>query len=135
MCPHCEGHLKVGDYIIFATKTSRKNKGLLLLHPEVGNYSSIKHPSYSFRKGDPLEFFCPLCQTSLASEIDKNLARVLMLDEHHKMHEIYFSRIAGEHSTYKVSDEEVWSTGEHSSRYTYFKFPYEHRRYTRKKPR
>ena len=81
LCPHCEGHLKVGDYIIFATRTSGKNRGLLLLHPEVGNYSSLKHPSFSFKKGDSLEFFCPLCQTSLASDIDKNLAHVLMIDE------------------------------------------------------
>lgn len=135
MCPHCEGQLKVGDYIIFATRTSGKNRGLLLLHPEVGNYSSLKHPSYAFKKGDVLEFFCPLCQSSLASDIDKNLAHVLMIDDQHKKHEIYFSSIAGEHSTYGVSDNEVWSTGEHSSRYTYFKFPYEHRKFTRKKTR
>ena len=135
ICPFCEGHLKVGDYIIFSTRTSGKKKGLLLLHSEVGNYSSLKHPSYAFKKGDSLEFYCPLCQASLASDIDKNLVHVLMIDEQHEQHEIYFSRIAGEYSTYKVSEDEVWSTGEHSSRYTYFKFPYEHRKYTRRKPR
>jgi len=36
LCPNCKGHLNVSESLVFATKTSRKHKGLLLLSPKVG---------------------------------------------------------------------------------------------------
>ncbi|MGW8315955.1 MAG: hypothetical protein ACWGNV_10170 [Bacteroidales bacterium] len=121
LCPHCRGQLKVGDYIIFRIKNAQREKGLLLLHPEIGNYSSIKHPQIQLMEGDRIDFFCPICFQSLDTSIDENLVHVLMIDQDHKEHKIYFSRIAGEKSTYQVSDEGVHATGEHSYRYTHFK--------------
>ena len=121
ICPKCEGHLKVGDYLIFATRAANKQKGLLMLHPELGNYTSIKHPTYQFDKGEELEFFCPICHASLTSDINKNLVQVQMIDPDKKEHSIYFSKIAGEYSSYKVSNGDVMCAGEHSARYTYFK--------------
>ena len=129
MCPQCRGHLRVGEYIVFKIRNTRREKGLLLLHPEVGNYSSIKHPGFHFEEGERIDFFCPLCMQSLDAALDENLVHVLMLDEHMTVHEIYFSRIAGERSTYKVSEEGVTVTGEHSHRYTIFKMPNELIRY------
>jgi hypothetical protein len=124
ICPECRGHLKVGDHIIFTTKNSKGDKGLLLLHPAIGNYTSIKHPSFKYSKGETIDFSCPLCGVSLQSKFDKNLVHVLMIDKDSKEYDIFFSRIAGEKSTYKVSgDQEVMATGEHSHRYTYFKIP------------
>jgi hypothetical protein len=93
------------------------------MHPEVGNYTSIKHPKFRFEEGERVDFFCPICMQSLDADLDENLVHVVMLDEHKKEHKIYFSRIAGEQSTYKVSDKEVTACGEHSHRYTIFKFP------------
>lgn len=119
-CPHCQAYLKVGEYIIFLAQTRHKMRGLILLHPEIGNYSSIKHPDFIFEKGEHLEFFCPVCHMSLASDFDDNLAHII-LEEDQKTYDIYFSRIAGEKSTYKVDGEYVTSTGEHAERYTYFK--------------
>lgn len=129
MCPQCRGHLRVGEYIVFKIRNIRREKGLLLLHPEVGNYSSIKHPGFHFEEGERIDFFCPLCMQSLDAVLDENLVHVLMLDENLTEHEIYFSRIAGERSTYKVSEEGVTATGEHSHRYTIFKMPNELVRY------
>lgn len=123
-CPHCKGHLKVGEYIIFRASNQKKENGLLLLHPGIGNYDSIKHPSFNYSMGEALEFFCPLCSSSLESKIDKNLVHVVMIDKDRKEYDIYFSRIAGEKSTYRVSgDAEVMAAGEHSHRYTCFKIP------------
>lgn len=121
ICPACRGHLRVGDHIIFRIRNTRKEKGLLLLHPEVGNYTSIKHPEFHFEEGERIDFFCPICLQSLDAAIDENLVKVVMIDEKGNEQEIYFSRIAGEKSTYQVSDEEVKVTGEHSHRYTHFK--------------
>jgi hypothetical protein len=129
ICPQCRGHLRVGEYIVFKIRNTRREKGLLLIHPEVGNYSSIKHPLFHFEEGERIDFFCPLCLQSLDAILDENLVHVLMIDELMTEHEIYFSRIAGEKSTYKVSDEGIKATGEHSHRYTIFKMSDEHLQY------
>ncbi len=121
LCPYCRGHIRVGDYIVFKIRNTRREKGLLLVHPEVGNYSSIKHPLFHFEEGERIDFFCPLCLQSLDAEVDENLVHVVMVDELQTEHEIYFSRIAGEQSTYQVSEEGIKATGEHSHRYTIFK--------------
>lgn len=121
LCPKCDCHLKVGDYIILLAKNRKKEKGLILLHPEIGNYSSIKHPSFNIVKDEIFELICPACHTSLSSDIDDNLSHLILEDEG-KYFDIYFSRIAGEKSTYLIDEEnKITSTGEHSDRYTYFK--------------
>ena len=111
----------MGDYIIFRVQNLKKEKGLLLLHPEIGNYSSMKHPSFAFKEGDKLDFSCPICSHALDSDIEENLIHVVMIDKDQKENDIYFSRIAGEKSTYQVMGRTVMATGAHSSRYTYFK--------------
>jgi hypothetical protein len=131
LCPECRGHLKVGKHIVFTAKNSKGEKGLKLLHPEIGNYSSIKHPSFQYARGEPLDFGCPLCGTSFQSKIDKNLVHVLMIDKDKKEYDIFFSRIAGEQSTFSVSahGDSVMQAGEDSHKYTYFKIPEKVRRF------
>ncbi|MFO7934520.1 MAG: hypothetical protein R6U78_10605 [Bacteroidales bacterium] len=121
ICPHCRGHLKVGDHIIFRIRNRDRQKGLILLHPEIGNYTSLKHPSLKIKEGERIDFFCPVCLQSLDASMEENLVHVIMIDEQGKENKIYFSRIAGEKSTYQVSEEGVRATGEHSDRYTHFK--------------
>lgn len=121
LCPKCKDHLRVGDHIIFKVKNSAKQTALVLLSPQIGNYSSVKHPSFDFKKGESLEFFCPLCNASLKSDIHQNLALVLMTDETEKRYAVYFSQIAGEHSTYETDGDSVHAEGEDAGRYTYFK--------------
>jgi hypothetical protein len=132
ICPFCRGHLRVGEYIIFATKNSKKQMGLILLSPQIGNYTSIKHPDFEFKEGDKLNFFCPLCHRSLESDFEENLVRVIMVDEKSREHDIYFSRIAGEHSTYDLTGETVKATGEHSFRYTHFKMTEKFKKYLKR---
>ena len=121
LCPKCREHLRVGDHIIFKVKNSDKQSALLLLSPQIGNYSSIKHPSFEFKQGESLDFYCPLCNASLKSDIHKNLALVLMKDETGKNFAVYFSQVAGEHSTYETDGEAVRVTGEDAGKYTHFK--------------
>lgn len=121
LCPKCKQHLRIGDHIIFKVKNSEKQTTLLLLSPQIGNYSSIKHPSFEYKEGEFLEFYCPLCNASLKSDIHKNLALVLMKDEEGKNFAVYFSQVAGEHSTYKTDGDAVQVSGEDAGRYTYFK--------------
>lgn len=121
LCPKCREHIRVGDNIIFKVKNSKKQSALLLLSPQIGNYTSIKHPSFVIQQGEYLEFYCPLCNASLMSDIHKNLARVIQYDESGKANDVYFSQIVGEHSTFATDGEAVHVAGEDAGRYTYFK--------------
>jgi hypothetical protein len=121
LCPKCREHIRVGDNIIFKVKNSKKQSGLLLLNPQIGNYTSIKHPAFEIQSGEYLEFFCPVCNGSLMSDIDKNLARVILHDETGKTTDVYFSQIVGEHSTYQTDGDSVRASGADAGKYTYFK--------------
>ena len=117
LCPKCSGHLKVGDSVVFSTRTKEGQVGLVLLSPQLGNYKVKNHPSFDFEVGDYVEFFCPLCQVQLTSEKNENLAKVIMIDDELKEYEILFSKIAGEKCTYKIVGGNVEEFGKDSSRY------------------
>jgi len=120
LCPSCRSYLRVWNYIIFTVNYQSDNKkGLLLLNPELGNYDLIHHSSVKCREGEMVDFFCPVCHADLtATEINKNLAYILMIDENNKEYHVFFSKICGEHSTFKIKDEDIVERyGEDSSAY------------------
>ncbi|MDQ1296058.1 MAG: hypothetical protein QG611_36 [Bacteroidota bacterium] len=129
LCPKCGDHLRVGENLVLKIKNAGKKNALLLLSPQVGNYSSIKHPEFEIRKGELLEFYCPLCGTSLKSDIHENLVHVIMKDESGNNFDVYFSRIAGEHSTYETKGDLIHIAGEDAGRYTYFKIGDRYKKY------
>ena len=131
VCPKCLGHLKVGDYIILIGKNQHKEKGLILLHPEIGNYTSIKHPNFNLEHNEAVEFSCPICQVTLASDFDDNLTHIILIEKD-KSYDIYFSRISGEKSTFVIDGDTVESSGVHAERYTYFKMNDKFKQYLRK---
>lgn len=104
LCPHCRGYLKVGECIVFKIRNTRREKGLLMMHQEGENYTGIKHPTFYSEEGERIDFYCPLCMQSLDSAVDENLVQISMIDSDGIEQEIYFSRIAGEESTYQLSD-------------------------------
>jgi hypothetical protein len=129
LCPKCREHIRVGDNIVFKIKNSRKQTALLLLSPQIGNYTSIKHPSFEIQSGEFLEFYCPLCNAPLMSDIHKNLARLILQDETGKTTDVYFSQIVGEHSTFETDGESVRIAGEDAGKYTYFKIGEKFKKY------
>lgn len=98
----------------------------MLLHPEVGIYTSIIHPQFNFEEGERIDFFCPICMSSLDASLNENLVQVIVVDSKGQESEVFFSRITGEKSTYRVSSEGVMVNGVHSYRYTHFKMTDEH---------
>jgi uncharacterized protein YbaR (Trm112 family) len=118
-CPNCNGHLRLGHTIILSAIRSNNQGSIILLHPEPGNYSADYHPETRFEKGDLVTFFCPICHHDLSSNKHKNLAMVKMIDNG-KVYDIYFSRIAGEHSTLKMLGEHVEWYGKNSEQYLDF---------------
>ena len=116
-CPHCANLLNVGQNIVFTARNKWGNEGLIMLHPEIGNYTVLKHPNFEVHEGELLEFYCLYCNKQLLSDRNKNLAKILMRDESGKEYEIHFSRIAGQHSTYKIIGETVEIFGDNASDY------------------
>ena len=109
LCPDCRSYLRVWNNIIFTVKSCTENKqGLLLLNPKLGNYKYISHYALDFNEMECLDFFCPVCSFNLtATDVNTNLARIIMVDENQKEFDLYFSRLRGEHSTFKVSDDDI----------------------------
>jgi phage FluMu protein Com len=116
-CPHCLNLLNVGENVVFSTRNSWGKHGLIILHPDLGNYAVIKHPGFEVLQGELLEFYCTFCNKQLLSARDANLAKILMSDKKGIEYEIHFSRIAGQHATYKIVGENVDIFGENAGEY------------------
>ena len=118
ICPKCHGHLSIGDEIIFLTKDGKGHSAIVLLNSEVGNYGFRKNDHDDFAPGDHVNFICPICYENLnAEEYDKNLAKVIMVDEKGKESEIVFSKIVGEKCTYEIHNEGVTAYGDDKDKY------------------
>ena len=117
LCPFCKGHLNVGNKVVFSSKNSRKKKGLILLSPEIGGYSYEHHPNYEFKKGETVQFNCPVCQHDLSSDKNPKFASVLMIDHNDMQYDVLFSRVAGEQSTYVVSNDQIEEFGNDALRF------------------
>ena len=120
LCPHCRSFLRVWNNIIFTVKKCEDDtRGLILLNAELGNYSVISHPAIHFKEGECVEFICPVCYKNLtASGINEHLACVLMINENNEEFAVYFSKIAGEHSTFMIKkDDIIEKYGEDTSAY------------------
>jgi len=129
-CPICKGQLRVGDNLVFTAKSKTNNKGLVFLSPELGNYTTTKHPSFEIKEGEEYLFQCPICHATLNKEENKNLVKVFMVDENEKEYEILFSGIAGEKCTYKLHDKKVEGMGPDVELYKkYVDVPKEYQKY------
>lgn len=108
-CPHCESYLRIWNNIILSVRyKGGSKKGILLLNPDLGNYTCTMHTEMDIEKGDLIEFICPVCQESLtAKDINDNLVRIIMTDEDKNHYDVYFSRIVGEESTFKIKDNDI----------------------------
>ncbi len=101
------------NHIVLSTKNRDNKEGLLLLNPILGDYSYVNHPTFEFKMGEIIEFYCPICHTDLtATDINENLSRILMIDNDKKEHEIIFSKISGENCTFLISGDKVKTFGE-----------------------
>ena len=115
-CPHCLNLLNVGENIVFSTRNLWNKEGIILLHPGLGNYRVIKHPDFEVLKGQILEFSCIYCNKQLTSERNVNLAKILMCEDGVD-YEIHFSRVSGQHATYKIIGKNIELFGEDAKAY------------------
>ena len=131
LCKACRGHLNVKTSIILAAaKTNSAKRGLILLNPEIGNYTTTTHPSFKIEEGEEYLITCPICHSQLNSLKYAHLVRIIMIDDQGKEFDIYFSNIAGEKCTYKISGTGIEKKGPDAAKYDkYFDVPEEDRKY------
>jgi transcription initiation factor IIE alpha subunit len=120
LCPECRSYLDVGDNLVFSVESDKGERGLIFLHSELGNYSVQTNSNFKVEEGKKYEFFCPVCNTELATEVNENLSKVIMIDPQNNEYEVLFSKIAGEKSTYTIIGENVNMYGEDYGNYVDF---------------
>jgi len=114
-CPHCKAAINAKKNIILAARSedNKDSRGLALLHEEIGNYTVALSSSLKIKTGDKVIFFCPVCNTSLNSSKDDDLASFIRVDETNEETKIFISRIFGERCTFQVDrSKKVTSYGE-----------------------
>jgi hypothetical protein len=117
LCPSCSCQLNPRDDLILAACYQGK-RGLVLLHPEPGNYRVTVSRGLQFTIGDTVDFFCPACQAPLESKLDKQLVQLDFISgEGDQKGFVAFSRVYGEHSTFVVSADTVSTYGESAPAY------------------
>lgn len=121
VCPECKGYLQVKDRIVFSVKRPNGKAGIILISPEIGDYSIVSHPEFTLAEGEKIDIFCPICHTNLGNQRQHpNLAKVILVDEDGKESGVYFSEIVGQRCTYRVSDESIEAYGDDLEEYTNF---------------
>lgn len=131
LCKACRGILNPKVSIVLsAMKINSSKRGLVLLNPELGNYTRITHPSFDVEEGVEYIYTCPICHSQLNSMKYPHLVRIIMRDEKGKEFDIYFSGIAGEKCTFKLGEAGVEKKGPDARLYDkYFDIPEEDRKY------
>lgn len=131
LCKMCKGHLKVKTSIILAaSKMNSSQRGLILLDPELGNYTTTTHLPFKIEEGAEYTFTCPICHSQLNSGKYNHLVRIIRVEEDGKEYDVYFSDIGGEKCTFKLGGENIEIKGPDAARYTkYFDIPEEDRKY------
>lgn len=118
LCPHCRGAINAENNIILSAKTSTNKVGLILLHEEIGNYTSALSSSLTVEKGEVVDLFCPICHESLNIPKKDSLAKYIRIDDGIKESYIIISRKYGEKITFKVDEnKQVESYGEKLRRF------------------
>lgn len=121
ICPACRGHLRPSNKIILSAKNHKGKVGLILLSPELGEYSVVHHKSFEMVEGEHIDIFCPVCHADLGSlHEDKNLAKVNMIDEENVEYDILFSEVVGRKCTYKIHGDMVEAFGADANIHTNF---------------
>ena len=115
-CPHCEAPLNPEERVVLKA-VSGDRELLVGLHPQPGNYEVELPSGEEMAPGTRWEFFCPVCEKSLVSELSEDLC-VLVVTSPGEPHHVYFSRVAGEEATFVVSAEGLLEDyGIHTDRY------------------
>lgn len=110
-CPHCGAVLNPNVKIILRARL-RGQRGLLLFSPKPGNYDVFAPAGFTLKKGDEVEFSCPVCGEDLTSSKGKAWAEIRFQVSPATAGSVVFSKVYGRHATFFVTEEDVRWYGE-----------------------
>lgn len=116
-CPHCSRLLNPGESVVFIVEDG-KERELILLSPELGDYSIVYPAPFSPVVGTLYTFRCPLCHADLTSKANHKLVELIAETEDDRTERVAFSRAYGERATFVSSGgDHVTLYGDHAIRY------------------
>lgn len=118
VCSYCDETISVGDKIVLVAKNEDGDKGIVMLHTELGNYTTEWSPGLNVKEGELVKLTCPICKHNLTNKKNERLAHFVQVSEEEKRYHIVISAIYGEKCTYKIEERKVIETfGDHWARY------------------
>ena len=116
-CPHCHKVLNPGTKVVLVIENHGERE-LILLSPDLGDYSVVYPLSFEPEMGRPYTFRCPVCQSELTSAVNDSLVELEAETDDGRSERIGFSRIYGERATFVGSGpDRVTLYGDHATRY------------------
>jgi len=102
ICPHCRAAINACNYVILAAKAKNRNIGLVMLHEEIGNYTSKHSATLKVEIGEIIALYCPVCNHKLQTMRGDQFATFNRIDESGQESRIVISRKYGERITFRV---------------------------------
>lgn len=118
LCPHCKSVISINEDIVLTATNSKDEKGIVLLHTKIGNYTSKKSTDFNVKDGEDVDFFCPICSKNLEYKFKLGLVCLLFIDEFEKESTVIFSKIYQKQCTYQIIDKKVYSYGECAKKFS-----------------
>lgn len=126
-CPHCKKVLNPGTKVVLLID-HKDARELILLSPELGDYTVVYPLSFKPELGTKYTMRCPVCQTNLTSKLNDNLVELEAETLDGRSEKVGFSRVYGERATFVgTGPDHVTLYGDHATRYDAPNFFGEHR--------
>ena len=110
LCPFCGAILNPGEKVIL-TVTKEEKRAMVLLSPVLGDYCAEIPRNFHPKKGEQIQFLCPVCQHDLTSPNNSDFAEI-SFRINNRSGKIAFSKIFGKQVTLRLDkDDEVSAYG------------------------
>tara|TARA_B110000438_G_scaffold297012_1_gene342646 strand:+ start:285 stop:647 length:363 start_codon:yes stop_codon:yes gene_type:complete len=93
-------------------RINHKDRGVIHLSPEPGNYDFLTTPKIDFEKEERVIFICPYCDSDLTSKKNNKFAELKMMVNEIIYFEALFSTVHGDKRTYIITQDEVDTYGD-----------------------
>ena len=116
-CPHCNKVFNPGTKVVLIIEHDG-DRELILLSPELGDYTVVYPLTFEPELGRKYAFLCPVCHTDLTSDVNDNLVEIEAETDDGRNEKVGFSRVFGERATFVGSGpDHVTLYGDHATRY------------------
>jgi len=114
-CPKCDSQLDQTKRVHLKSERGNGAVGDMYLSTTFGSYVFEHEPSVEFSKDELVDFSCPHCREKLSSAEHPEYITIIMRVENKFDFELLFSRRAGVHKTYIVTEDGIENYGESAS--------------------